>query len=105
MNGFWFWGHKRPCGTISHIRTEFRVIGTVFGPPPNEPRVGSLFSKIVVYLENVFEVGFVPCLWLIWHSKLGRDGYRVNETLPGRFWVKNSTNEGKGEPLARYGVQ
>ena len=100
MDGFWFWGDKRPCGTISHIGTEFRVVGTVFGPSPDEPRVGlfskSLFSEIIVYLENVFEVGFVPCLWLIWRSKLGRVGFRVNETLPGRFLVKNRTNGGKG---------
>ena len=38
------------------------MVGTVFGPSPDEPRVGlfskSLFSEIVVYLENVFEVGF-----------------------------------------------
>ena len=100
MDGFWFWGDKRQCGTISHIGTEFRVVGTVFGPSPDEPRVGlflkSLFSEIIVYLENVFEVGFVPCLWLIWRSKLGRVGCRVNETLPGRFLVKNRTNGGKG---------
>ena len=64
-------------------------------------RVGST----VVYLENVFEVGFMPCLWLIWRSKLGRVGFRVNGTLLGRFLVKNSTNRGKGEPLACYGVQ
>ena len=44
----------------------------------------------------MFEVGFVPCLRLIWCSKLGR-GCRVNETFPGRFLVKNSTNGGKGE--------
>ena len=54
------------------------MVGTVFGPSLDEPRVGlfskSLFSKIVVYLENVFELGFVPCLWLIWRSKLGRVG-------------------------------
>ena len=81
------------------------MVGTVFGSSPDEPRVGlfskSLFSKIVVYLENVFEVGFVPCLWLIWRSKLGRVGCRVNRTLPGQFLVKNSTNGGKGEPLAQ----
>ena len=81
----------------------------VFGPSLDEPKVGlflkSLFPKIVIYLENVFEVGFVPCLWLIWRSKLGRVGCRVNGTLPGRFLVKNSTNGGKGEPLTLYGVQ
>ena len=59
----------------------------VFGPSLDEPRIGlfskSLFLKIFVYLENVFEVGFVPCLWLIWRSKLGRVGYRVNGTLSG----------------------
>ena len=62
MDGFWFWGRKRPCGTTSHIGTEFRVVGTVFESSPDEPRVGlfskSLFLEIVVYLENVFEVGF-----------------------------------------------
>ena len=90
MDEFWFWGRKRPCGIVSHIGTEFRVVGTVFGPSLDEPRVGlfskSLFLEIVVYLENVFEVGFVPCLWIIWHSKLGLFGCRVNGTLPGRFW-------------------
>ena len=109
MNELWFWDRKRPCGTVSHIRTEFRVVRTVFEPSSDEPRVGffskSLFSEIVVFLENVFEVGFVPCLWLIWRSKLGRVGFQVNGTLPGRFLVKNSTNGGKGEPLARYDVQ
>ena len=105
MDKFWFWDHKRPCGTVSNIGTEFRVVGTVFGPSPDEPRVG-LFSEIAVYLENVFEVGFVPCLWLIWRSKLGRVGCWVNGTLPRRFLVKkNITNGDKGEPLARYGVQ
>ena len=78
MNGLWFWGRKRPCGTASHIGIEFWVVGTVFGPTSDEPRVclffKSLFSKIVVYLENVFEVGFVSCLWLIWRSKLGQVG-------------------------------
>ena len=90
MDEFWFWGRKRPCGKVSHIGTEFQVVGTVFGPSLDEPRVGlfskSLFLEIVVYLENVFEVGFVPCLWLIWRSKLGMFGCRVNGTLPGRFW-------------------
>ena len=85
------------------------MVGTVFEPSSDEPRVGlflkSLFLEIVVYLKNVFKVGFVSCLWLIWRSKLGPVGCRVNRTLPGRFLVKNSTNEGKGEPLARYGVQ
>ena len=78
------------------------MVETVFGLSLDEPRVSlfskSLFSKIVVYFENVSKVGFVPCLWLIWHSKLGRVGCRVNGTLPGRFLVKNSTNGGKGEP-------
>ena len=109
MDRFWFWGRKRPCGIVSHIGTEFRVVGTIFGPSPDEPRVGlsskSLFLEIVIYVENVFEVGFVPCLWLIWRSKLGRVGCQVNGTLPGLFLVKNSTNGGKGEPLTRYGVQ
>ena len=109
MDGFWFWSHKRLCGTVSHIGTEFQVVGTVFRPSPDELRVGlflkSLFSEIVVYLENVFEMGFVPYLWLIWHSKLGRVGCLVNGTLLGLFLVKNSTNRGKGEPLARYGMQ
>ena len=111
MDGFWFWGLKRPCGTVSHIGTEFRVVGMVFGPSLDEPRIGlfskSLFLEIVVCLENVFEVGFVSCLWLIWRSKLGRVGYRVNETLSGRFLMKYSTNGGKGEPLAiaRHNVQ
>ena len=107
MDRFWFWVRKRPCGIISHIRIEFRVVGTVFGLSP--AKVGlfskSLFSEIVVYLENVFEVGFVPCLWLIWRYKLGRVGCWVNGTLLGRFLVKNSINGGKGEPLAHYGVQ
>ena len=109
MDGFWFWGRKRPCGTVSHIGTEFRVVGTVFGPSSDEPRVGLLlkllFSEIIVYLENMFEVGFVPFLWLIWLSELGRVGCRMNGTLPGQFLMKNSTNEGKWEPLACYGVQ
>ena len=39
------------------------MVGTVFGLSPDEPRVGlfskSLFSAIVIYLENVFDVGFV----------------------------------------------
>ena len=109
MDGFWFWGRKRPCGAFSHIGTEFQVVGTVFGSSSNEPRVGlfskSLFLEIVVYLENVFEVGFVPCLCLIWRSKLGQVGCRVNGTLPGQYLMKNSTNEDKGEPLACYGVQ
>ena len=108
MDGFWFWGRKRPCGTVSHIGTEFRVVGTVFGPSSDEPRVGLLlkllFSEIIVYLENMFEVGFVPFLWLIWLSELGRVGCRMNGTLPGQFLMKNSTNEGKWEPLACYGV-
>ena len=109
MDGFWFWSRKRPCGTVSHIGTEFGLVGTIFGLSSNEPRVGlfseSLFLEIIVYLENVFEVGFVPCLWLIWRSKLGRVGCRVNGTLPGQYLMKNSTNEGKWEPLACYGVQ
>ena len=65
MNGFWFWGCKRACGIVSHIKIEFRVVGTIFGPS-SYVRVGlfskSLFSEIVIYLENVFEVGFMPCL-------------------------------------------
>ena len=86
------------------------MVGKVFGPSPDEPRVVGLFSKslfleIVVYLENVFEVGFVPCLWLNWHSKLGRIGRRVNGTLPGRFLGKNNTKRGQKEPLACYGMQ
>ena len=88
---------------------EFRVVGTVFEPSSDELRVGlflkSLFPEIVVYLENMFEVGFVPCLWLIWRSKLGRVGCRVNGTLPRQFLLKNSTKWGKWEPLAHYGVQ
>ena len=109
MDRFCFWGRKRPRGTVSHIGTEFRVVGTVFGPSQNEPRVGlfskSLFSEIIVYLENVFEVGFVSCLWLIWSSKLGQVGCQVNGTLPGRFLVKDITNGAKGEALACYGVK
>ena len=109
MDRFLFWDHKRPCGTVSHIGIEFWVVGTVFGPSSDEPRVRlflkSLFLEIVVYLENMFEVGFVPCLWLIWLSKFGRVGFQVNGTLPGLFLMKNSTNGGKWEPLARYGVQ
>ena len=42
------------------------MIGTVFRSFLDEPMVGlfskSLFSEIVVYLENVFDVGFMPCL-------------------------------------------
>ena len=109
MDGFLFWGFKNLCGIVSHIGTEFRVVGTVFGPSLDEPKVclflKSLFLEIVVYLENMFEVGFLPCLWLIWRSKLGQVGFRVNGTLPRRFLVKNSTNGGKGEPLARYSLQ
>ena len=101
MDGFWFWGRKWPCGTVSLIGTEFWVVRTVFRPSPDEPKAG-LFSKSLV-LEIV--VYLVPCLWLIWRSKLGRVSCWVNGTLRGRFLVKNSTNEGKVEPLACYGVQ
>ena len=55
MDGFWFWGRKRPCGIVSHIGTEFRVVGTVFGPSSNEPGVGlflkSLFRKLSYTLK------------------------------------------------------
>ena len=88
MDGFWFWGCKRPYGTVSHIETEFRVVGTIFRLS-SYVRVGlfskSLFSDIVIYLENLFEVGFMPCLWLIWCPKLGRVSCRVNGTLPRQF--------------------
>ena len=56
-------------GCVAH----FPTLGLSFGwlerfssHPPNEPKVGLfsklLFLEIVVYLENVFDVGFVPCL-------------------------------------------
>ena len=59
MDKFWFWGRKRPCGIVSHIGTEFWVVGTVFGLSPNEPKVGlfskSLFSEIVVVRPEKFK--------------------------------------------------
>ena len=68
------------------------MVGTVFELSSDELRVGlflkSLFSETVVYLENMFEVGFLPCLWLIWRSKLGRVGRRVNGTLPRQFFIE-----------------
>ena len=41
-----------------------------------------VFQEFVVCLENVFEMSFVPHLWPISHSILGRVDSRVNGTLP-----------------------